>query len=202
MEPCENAPPGGRPVSSDDRSRPVDRRRFDEVALPQLDAAFNLARWLVGTDADAQDVVQEAFLRALRHFEGYRGGDARSWILSIVRRCSYTWLARNQAARNLPLDEDAVAALPGGAEDPEMAALRGADRRRLAALIERLPPAFREVLVLRDLEDMSYREIAEACEIPQGTVMSRLARARAALRRAWEAPVAKGPGPKEKGRGV
>ncbi|MCC7049642.1 MAG: sigma-70 family RNA polymerase sigma factor [Alphaproteobacteria bacterium] len=208
MEPRPRDAAGdGRTVSDDDRDRRADRQRherqrFDDVVLPHLDAAFNLARWLVGTHADAQDVVQDAFLRALRHFDGYRGGDARSWVLSIVRRCSYTWLARNKAGATLPLEDDAVAAQPGGPEDPEIAALRGDDRRRLRALIERLPPAFREVLVLRDLEEMSYREIATACDIPVGTVMSRLARARTALRRAWESPIAKGPGPKEKDRGV
>ncbi|MCC6469181.1 MAG: sigma-70 family RNA polymerase sigma factor [Alphaproteobacteria bacterium] len=204
MEPRQKgALPGGSAVTDDDdRDRRAERRRFDDVALPHLDAAFNLARWLVGTHADAQDVVQDAFLRALRHFDGYRGGDARSWVLSIVRRCSYTWLARNGAAETLPLADDAVMAEPGGPEDPELAALRGADRRRLATLIERLPPAFREVLVLRDLEEMSYREIALACDIPVGTVMSRLARARTALRRAWEKPIAKEPAPREKDRGV
>jgi len=189
------------------------KRRFELLALPQLDAAYNLARWLVSNDRDAEDVVQDAYLRAYRYFDTYRGGDARSWMLSIVRRSAYDWLARNRSANTVGLDvleAEAVAAEEGmiaAPDDPETAAIRQADRRRLSVLIAALPEDFRAVVVLRDVESLSYREIAQICDIPLGTVMSRLARGRALLRRAWEAPLAKPmgselPGRREKTHGV
>ncbi len=174
------------------------KARFERVALPQLDAAFNLARWLTGNDRDAEDVVQEAYLRAFRYFDGYRGGDGRSWMLSIVRRTAFTWLERNRRPGTVPFEEFDASEMPaadGGSappDDPEQSAIRSADRRRLGELIAALPAQFRDVLVLRELEDMPYRDIATVCGIPVGTVMSRLARARAMLRQAWIRPQRKG----------
>ena len=154
---------------------------FEEIVMPHLNAAHNLARWLMGNDADAQDVVQEAYLRAFRFFDGYRGGDGKAWLLEVVRNTSRTWRRRQaRDAGAVPFDE---AAHSGGAEaaSPEEAAV---GRERMAALrgcMERLPLDFREVLVMRELEEMSYREIAAATGLAMGTVMSRLARARKRL---------------------
>ncbi|MBV9523268.1 MAG: sigma-70 family RNA polymerase sigma factor, partial [Alphaproteobacteria bacterium] len=163
---------------------------------PHLDAAYNLARWLTRNDHDAQDVVQEAYLRAFRFFDGYRGGDARAWMLKIVRHTCFTWLARNRpveivAASEAEIDEERgerdIAADGGGASgaDPETLLLQRLDAKLLNELIAKLPPLYREILVLREIEELSYREIAEILEMPIGTVMSRLARARQRLQRAW-----------------
>jgi RNA polymerase sigma-70 factor (ECF subfamily) len=165
------------------------RGRFEAVVLPHLDAAYALARWLTRNDADAADVVQEAMLRALRYFDGYRGGDAKSWVLQIVRRTTYSWLARNRppgvALADAELDEDGGGAAPEGSGTEALVAHRS-DLRRLDRLIEELPVPLREVIVLRELQEMGYREIAVVTGVPIGTVMSRLSRARVALRRAWE----------------
>ena len=167
------------------------RSRFESVVLPHLDAAYALARWLTRNDADAADVVQEAALRAFRYFDTYREGDAKSWMLRIVRRTCYSWLERNRPGDVLPLDEEEVL-------DEEVLSARGAvsntesllqsrsDLRRLDVLIEALPAPLREVIVLRELQELGYREIGEIIGVPIGTVMSRLHRARSALRRAWE----------------
>lgn len=161
-------------------AEPEDLQRFERIVMPHLDAGYNLARWLTRDDHDAADIVQEAYLRALRSFAGYRGGDARSWLLTIVRNTSYTWLRQNRAAELAapdPLDESAeLAADP--ASEPEVQFLRSADRRLLQAALEALPAEFREALVLRELEGLSYKEIADVVDAPLGTVMSRLARAR------------------------
>jgi RNA polymerase sigma-70 factor, ECF subfamily len=154
------------------------RRRFEAQALPHLDAAYNLARWLSRSPADADDIVQDAMLRAFRAFDGFRGGDAKAWLLTIVRNC---WLSAGAASRrrgHTGLDEG----LPAQDADPEETAIQAGHQRRLDAMIARLPADFREVLILRELEDMSYREIAEITGSPIGTVMSRLARARTLLR--------------------
>ena len=155
--------------------------RFEQAVLPHLDAAYNLARWLTQNDHDAEDVVQEAYLRALQFFDGFRGGEGRAWLLTIVRNTCYTWLRKNrmQAAAE-PFDEEVHS---GGhdSRNPETAALENADRRMLQTALEELPLEFREVLVLRELEGLSYQEIAAVAGIPQGTVMSRLARARQRL---------------------
>ncbi len=148
--------------------------RFEGEILPHLDAAHNLARWLAGNDADAADVVQEACVRALSFFEGFRGGDARAWLLQIVRNTCYTWLRRNRRADTEALDEGAHRAPAGAAGTPERMILREA--------MASLPVEFREVLVLRELEGLSYKEIAHVAGIPMGTVMSRIARARKQLR--------------------
>ena len=155
------------------------RRRFEAQALPHLDAAYNLARWLSRSPADADDIVQEAMLRAFRAFDGFRGGDAKAWLLTIVRNC---WLSAGRATRrrgHTSLEDEELTAPES---DPEVTAIQAGTRRRLDALIAGLPEEFREVLILREMEDMSYREIAEVTGVPIGTVMSRLARARAMLR--------------------
>lgn len=162
-----------------------DSARFRELVLPHLDAGYNLARWLARDPHDAQDVVQEACLRALKYIESLRPGAARSWFLTIVRHAYYDWRARNRPAE-LVDDAEAVVerAADAAAADPEQAALRSADARALAAALAALPLAFREVIVLREIEDFSYKEIARITGAPLGTVMSRLARARQMLQRA------------------
>ena len=164
------------------------RQRFEAQALPHLDAAYNLARWLSRSAVDADDIVQEAMLRAFRAFDSFRGGDIRPWLLTIVRKC---W--RNAAsadsrrrAHTAPAEDDALVATDA---DPERAAIEASDGRQLDMLIAMLPEDFREVLILREMEDMSYREIAAVTGVPIGTVMSRLARARAMLREKWMASV-------------
>ena len=159
---------------------PVRTGRFEQAVLPHLDAAYNLARWLTRNDRDAEDVVQEACLRALQFFDGFRGGESRGWLLSIVRNTCYTWLRKNRAPAAEPFDEELHSAAYES-ESPESAALQNADRRMLQAALEELPVEFREVLVLRELEGLSYAEIAEISGIPAGTVMSRLSRARGRL---------------------
>lgn len=165
------------------------KSRFEAVVLPHLDAAYALGRWLTKNDADAADIVQEAMLRAFRYFDGYRGGDARSWVLQIVRRTAYGWLARNRSAETVTLGDAEPDGLEGCAANgtgPEELIANRAELRRLDRLIEGLPTPLREVIVLRELQELGYREIAEVTGVPLGTVMSRLSRARAALRRAWE----------------
>ncbi|HEY1259866.1 MAG TPA: sigma-70 family RNA polymerase sigma factor [Stellaceae bacterium] len=166
------------------------KSRFEAVVLPHLDAAYALARWLTRNDADAADVVQEAVLRAFRYFDSYREGDPKSWVLRIVRRSCYSWLERNRPAEIVPLDapgegnERADAVLAAGGADALLESR--SDLRRLDRLIEGLPAPLREVIVLRELQELDYRQIAEVTGVPIGTVMSRLHRARSALRRAWD----------------
>jgi RNA polymerase sigma-70 factor (ECF subfamily) len=161
--------------------------RFGEVVQPHLSDALALARWLTGNAADAEDVVQEACLKAHASIATYAGGNARAWLLTIVRNVSYTWLARNRP-RNLvsvgdlaDLDELAAVPEPGEAGGPEAALIAKADAAALEAAISALPHAYREVLVLRDINDLSYREISVMLSVPLGTVMSRLSRARGLL---------------------
>ena len=150
------------------------RRRFEAQALPHLDAAYNLARWLSRSPADADDIVQDAMLRAFRAFDGFRGEDAKAWLLTIVRNC---WRSAGAAGRRRGHTalHDELEAPEAGPEENAIAASR---RRRLDAMIAMLPEDFREVLILREMEEMSYREIADITGTPIGTVMSRLARAR------------------------
>ncbi len=156
--------------------------RFEEAVLPHLDAAFNLARWLVRNSTDAQDLVQEAYLRAWKGFAGFHGGDARPWILTIVRNTCYTWL-RNHSRRNLTVEFDEhVHTQESSVPNPERTFYENANREVLEQALQQLPAEFRESIVLRELEGLSYREISEIAGIPVGTVMSRLARARARLR--------------------
>jgi RNA polymerase sigma-70 factor (ECF subfamily) len=165
--------------------------RFEAVVLPHLDAGYTLARWLTRNDADAADVVQEACLRAFRYFDGFRDGDAKSWLLKIVRRTCYDWLQRNRPAELVPFEvEDdpdrSVHNPPAGTVDADALLQSRSDLRRLDLLIERLPAPLREAIVLRELHELDYRQIAEVTGVPIGTVMSRLHRARAALRQAWD----------------
>lgn len=173
-------------------------RRFSEVALPHLDAAYNLARWLSGSASDADDIVQDAYLRAFRFFGSFRGGNARAWLLAIVRNTWFTeWRRRCDAADGTPYDETLHGdeRLPGWMDEigsnPEMLAVRREDVHLIHHALEHLPVEYREVLVLRELEEMSYRDIATVAGIPIGTVMSRLARGRHLLSasvRAAQAP--------------
>ena len=158
--------------------------RFERLVMPHLDAAHNLARWLTRDPADAEDVTQEAMLRALRFFDGFDGGeDARPWLLTIVRNTGLDWLRRNHPAALVGDGETVLERLETGEDDPERAALRHDESRRVDRAVAALPLEFREVIVLREFEDLSYKEIAAITGIPMGTVMSRLARARALLRR-------------------
>ena len=163
---------------------PSEAARFEEAVLPHLDAAYTLARHLLRNDHDAEDVVQDAYLRAIRHFGGYRGGNTRAWLLTIVRNTCYSWFRRHHLdARATEFDETVHGDFQRG-EDPEEEMLRGALREALDQAIEGLPVEFREVLILRDVQGLSYGEIAEVVGIPVGTVMSRLSRARQRLQRA------------------
>ena len=154
---------------------------FEAIVLPQLGAAYNLARWLTRNDHDAEDVVQEAYLRAFRFFDGFRGGDVRAWLLTIVRNTYYTWLSSNRISDHSAPLEDESWDLESDAPNPELNAIQTSERERLEQAIGELPAEFREVLVLRELEEMSYKEISDISGIPIGTVMSRLARARKRL---------------------
>ena len=156
-----------------------------------MDAAYNLARWLVRDDHDAQDVVQEAYLRAVRFAAGFRGGDSRAWILAIVRNTAFTWLKRN---RNSEASTEFDEQLHGGSTEEsglDAEAVREADGAMIRAALEELADEFREVIVMRDIEGLSYKEIADAADIPLGTVMSRLARARAKLAHSLKTRIAK-----------
>jgi RNA polymerase sigma-70 factor, ECF subfamily len=155
---------------------------FEEVLLPHLDAAYNFARWLMRNEQDAQDVTQEAYLRAYRFFPGFRGGGARTWLMKIVRNTCYTWLRTNRPLQEATeFDENAFAA-DSSAPNPEEVILQRDSAALLRGALEKLSPSFREVLVLRELEGMSYREIADVTGMPLGTVMSSLSRARERLR--------------------
>src|SRR5713101_871240 len=158
-----------------------DRARFEQLVLPHLDAAFNLSRWLMRGRADAEDVAQEAMLRALRFFLGSIGGVASAWLLQIVRNTCYTWLEKNRSVDlTTEFDEELH---PQPSATPETLAIAGDDRARLKRALEELPARFREVLILRELEGCSYKEIAAITSVPIGTVMSALARARQRLQR-------------------
>jgi RNA polymerase sigma factor (sigma-70 family) len=162
---------------------------FEAVILPQLDAAHNLARWLMREETAAEDIVQEAMLRALNYYPSFRGENPRAWLLQIVRNTAFDALKLDRNIRFVPLGpgsekDDALIDLPSGEDDPETSLIKLRDRRRLHELIEGLPVELRETLVLRELEELSYKEIAEVTQTPIGTVMSRLWRARQALLRA------------------
>ncbi len=158
---------------------PEDWLRFEQLVLPHIDNAFNLARWLLRSRADAEDVAQEALLRACRFFRGFHGGDARAWLLQIVRNTCYSWLEKNRP-RELMVEFDEELH-PQPIATPESIAIADESRERLTRALETLPPRHREVLVLRELEGCSYKEIAAITSIPIGTVMSSLSRARRQL---------------------
>jgi RNA polymerase sigma-70 factor (ECF subfamily) len=149
--------------------------------MPHLDAAYNLARWLSGNDHDAQDVAQEASLRAFKFFGSFRGENARAWLLTIVRNTFYTWLRKNRPAEKTVAIDDETLDIEVGSATAEAASPQFADADAVRRAIADLPVEFREIVVLRELEGFSYKEIAELAEVPIGTVMSRLARARTML---------------------
>jgi RNA polymerase sigma factor (sigma-70 family) len=165
---------------------PVTARRFETLVLPHMNSAFNVARWLTHNDQDAQDVVQEAYLRAFRFFGGFRGEDARAWLLSIVRNTFYTWHQQNRghAAVTTEFEED-MHSLETSATDhddgPEAMLIRSQSQKRVHKALQGLRLEYREVIVLRELEELSYKEIADIVGIPMGTVMSRLGRGRQQL---------------------
>ena len=160
----------------------ADPSRFDALVLPHLDAAYNLARWLTRDVHDAEDVVQEACLRALKYLDSLKGEGARAWLLTIVRHAFYDWRKRNRPAQEVADDGSAIdAAVDPDALSPEDAVIRAAQSKTLADAIAALPLPYREVLILREIEELSYKEIARIADIPIGTVMSRLSRARALL---------------------
>jgi len=152
-----------------------------EHLLSHLNAAYNLARWLTRNNADAEDLVQEAYLRAIKHFSSFHGGDSRPWLLAIVRNTFYTWLQQNRAPeQRIPFDEE-IHSAEENHPNPEALLLQKANNQLVRQAIEALPAEFREVIVLRELEGLSYKQIADVTETPVGTVMSRLARARKRL---------------------
>src|ERR1700733_13652326 len=169
------------------------RRRFELLALPHLDAAHNLARWLAGNTTDADDVVQDAYLRAYRYFDSFQGGNFRVWLLTIVRNAFITWVKENRSGRMMFVPDTPVADNADKEEtmwgsrprDPEAMLLESIDSQTLGRLMEQLPTEYREVLLLREVEDLAYKQIAEVTGMPIGTVMSRLSRARVNLRKLW-----------------
>ncbi len=163
---------------------------FTTVVMPHLDDAYALARWLSGNSADAEDIVQEACLRALRGLDRYAGGNARAWLLAITRNTTFTWLARNRP-KALVISEDIESMAPADGATPEEALIAKADAAAIELAIAALPPPFKETLVLRDINGLSYRDIAEITGSPLGTVMSRLARARGLLVASLGRPEAK-----------
>jgi RNA polymerase sigma-70 factor (ECF subfamily) len=167
------------------------REQFEQLVLPHMDAAYNLARWLVRNPQDAEDLAQEAMTRAIKFFSGFRGGDPRAWLLTIVRNSCFTWLGRNRAKDLAEFDEETHS--PGilshgnqssiqAPADPEKMAVAQAESARVRRALEELPVIFREAVVMRELEGMSYKEIADVTGVSIGTVMSRLARGRDRLR--------------------
>ena len=167
--------------------------RFERLVLPHLDAAYNLARWLTRDAHQAQDIVQDACVRALRFLDGCKGDDGRAWLLAIVRNTCWSWLEKNRPADMTTLEPgaleatlDVVSASAAAEANPEVILLQSANRKLVNQALEELPVAFREVIVMREIEDLSYKEIASIAAIPIGTVMSRLARGRELLRRSIE----------------
>ena len=185
------------PAGHPEELRLQDERRLlsiEQAILPHLDAAYNLARWLTTTEQDADDVLQEACLRAIKFFPGYQGGSARAWLLTIVRRTCYTWLAKNRGhdATATSFDEELHSGTSDN-RDPQMLLLRQADRQLVRQALEELPVELREMIVLRELEGLSYKEAAAVAEIPVGTVMSRLARGRQQLEQCLAARLSEEP---------
>jgi RNA polymerase sigma factor (sigma-70 family) len=156
--------------------------QFEAIALPHFGAAYNLARWLVRDDHDAEDVVQEAYRRAFRFFGGYRGGDSRSWLLTIVRNTCYTWLQQNRSRELTEPIDDKLDEVGFSTENRETILLQTVDAELVREALQELPIEFREVLIMREMEDLSYKQISTIADLPIGTVMSRLARGRKRLR--------------------
>ncbi|HEY7424923.1 MAG TPA: sigma-70 family RNA polymerase sigma factor [Gemmataceae bacterium] len=167
---------GGGPLQENNR-----RARFEQVMMPHLAAAYNLARWLTRNDHDAEDLVQEAYLRAYKFFNRFQGDDGRAWLLAVVRNTCYTWLKQHHARELAASFDETVHGAASDALNPEKLLLQKATQQMLREALEELPIAFREVVVLRDLEGFSYKEIASIVDVPLGTVMSRLTRGRGRL---------------------
>jgi RNA polymerase sigma factor (sigma-70 family) len=175
----------------EDQAQKEDLTSFEAVLLPHLDAAHNLARWLLRNEQDAQDVVQEAYLRAFRSFGGFHGSNGRAWLLTIVRNTSYTLLKKNRVVDlTTPFDEE-IHVSGHESVSPATVLEHSEDAELIKEAMDELPTEFREILALRHQEDLSYKEIADIMQIPQGTVMSRLARARAKLRECLAARIGK-----------
>jgi RNA polymerase sigma-70 factor, ECF subfamily len=175
---------GARSAMAGDVHDPERARRFREAALPHLDEVYTLARYLLRNAADADDAVQECYLRALKHFHTFRGGPIRPWLFAILRNtCKSAYGQRRFAGQELA--EDAVPLWSDPQETPEAGVLRRCDEQSIRDMVSALPGQFREAIVLREINDLSYSEIAEIVGVPIGTVMSRLARARSMLRTAW-----------------
>lgn len=168
---------------------------FEDAVLPHINAAYNLARWLTRNDHDAEDVVQESYLRALKSFGGFHGFDGRPWLLTIVRNTCYTWLKRNRSPELLCEFDEAIYLRETDESDPETSLVRSVERQVVRQALEGLPVEFREVMVMRELEELSYKEIAAVAGIPMGTVMSRLARARKKLQTSLGGPPSSGSTP-------
>ncbi len=163
---------------------PSQLTRFEAVVLPHLDAAYTLARYLMRDAHDAEDVVQDAYLRALKYFDGFRGtgpGDSRAWLLAIVRNTAYTVRRGRRADERATEFDEALHSEAVADDHPEAAVVSQSEREELHRAIDQLPPEFREVIVLRELEELSYKEISDVAGVPVGTVMSRLFRARKRL---------------------
>lgn len=158
------------------------RAQFEQTILPHLDAAYNLARWMINNDQDAEDVVQESYLRAYKYFSSYQGGNSRAWLLTIVRNTCYTWLHENRAQELTVEFNEELSSVEVDGDDPEQRLQIKADQQAVTQALEELPAAYRELIILRELEAMSYKEIASIAGVPIGTVMSRLARARRQLK--------------------
>ena len=159
-----------------------DLASFEEALLPHLDAAHNLARWLLRNEQDAQDVVQEAYLRAFKSFSGFHGSNGRAWLLTIVRNTSYTLLKKNRAVDLTTTFDEEIHVSDHESVSPATILEHSEDAELIEEAMDELPAEFREILILRHQEGLSYKEIADIAKIPQGTVMSRLARARAKLK--------------------
>ena len=155
-----------------------------EVLLAHLDSAYNLARWLVRNSDDADDVVQEAYLRAFQYADGFRGGDARAWLFTIVRNSAYTWLRKTRAFEPVTQFDEQATTIGVETPNPEQLLLQKADGRLVEQAMSQLPVRFREILILRELEGLSYKQIAAVMGVPMGTVMSTLSRARERFRHA------------------
>ena len=167
------------------QENPASVSHFEHAIVPHLDAAYNLARWLTGNDQNAQDVVQEACLRAFRAFAGFHGENGRAWLLTIVRNTAYTALQKDRGLSQMtPFDEEIHGQVerPGGETTPATALSGAEDQQRITQAIAALPEEFREAIVLRHQDGLSYKEIAEIAGVPTGTIMSRLARARARIK--------------------
>ena len=155
--------------------------RYEQEVIQHLDAAYNLARWLTRSNQDAEDVVQESCLRACKYFNGYNGGNIRSWLLTIVRNTTYTWLQQNRVHDNNTVSDEELSNFESPTVSPETAMIQNIDKETISNALAALPTEYREILVLRELEGLSYKEISDIADLPVGTVMSRLSRARKRL---------------------